>query len=207
MPKVAIYNIEGKTMGEIELAEAVFGVEVNRSLLHYAVVRYLANQRQGTSDTKTRAEVAGGGRKPWRQKGTGRARQGSIRSPQWRHGGIVFGPTPRDYRLEMPRKARKLALRSALTSKVNAGELVVVDVLNLEAPKTKEMARILSNLKAEEKALILTEANNPNVYKSARNIPGVKISEASNVNVYDVLNAGKLVVTQAAVKSLEEVLV
>ncbi len=206
MPKVALYNIEGNTLGEIELADAVFGVEVNQSLLHDAVVRYLANQRQGTSDTKTRAEVSGGGRKPWRQKGTGRARQGSIRAPQWRHGGVVFGPAPRDFRVEMPRKARQSALRSALTSKVSAGDLVVVDAFNIDAPKTKEIVRILGNLKAENKALIVTEVNSPNVYKSARNLPGVKTSEASAVNVYDVLNAGKLVITQAAVKSLEEVL-
>lgn len=206
MPKVALYNIEGETIGEIELADPVFGVEVNGSLLHSAVVRYLANQRQGTSDTKTRSEVAGGGRKPWRQKGSGRARQGSTRAPHWRHGGVAFGPSPRDYRIEMPRKARQAALRSALSAKVTAGDIVVVDGIDFEAPKTREMARVLGNLKARNKALIVTEASLPNVYKSARNLPGVRTAEAGSVSVYEVVNSGKLVITQAAVRSLEGVL-
>lgn len=206
MPKVAVFNLEGQTVGEIELSDSVFGAEVNEALLHEAVVRYLANQRQGTHDTKTRAEVAGGGRKPWRQKGTGRARQGSIRAPQWRHGGIVFGPTPRDYRLEMPVKARRSALRSALSAKVRDGEIFVLDALNLEAPRTKEITRLLGNLKVAGKALIVTAANDTNAYKSARNVEGVKTAEAAGLNVYDVLTHDNLVITKDAVARVQEVL-
>ena len=206
MPKVAVYNKEGATVGEITLSDAVFGAEVNPGLLHEAVQMYLANQRQGTHDTKTRGEVRGGGKKPWRQKGTGRARQGSIRAPQWRKGGTVFGPHPRDYGWKMPKKARRAALRQALSAKVKAGELIVVDSFDLEAPKTKEVVALLKNLKAEGKAFIVTAEENINVYKSARNIPGVRANAARNLNVYEVLASDKLVLTQDAVAKVEEVL-
>ncbi|HEY8346867.1 MAG TPA: 50S ribosomal protein L4 [Symbiobacteriaceae bacterium] len=206
MPKVAVYNKEGATVGEITLSDAVFGAEVNVGLMHEAVQMYLANQRQGTADTKTRAEVSGGGRKPWRQKGTGRARQGSIRAPHWRHGGIVFGPHPRDYGWRMPKKARRAALRSALSAKVAAGDLIVLDELQMEKPKTKEIVALLKNLNASSKAFIVTADYDPVVYLSARNIPGVNVNEARNLNVYDVLNAGKLVMTRDAVAKVEEVL-
>lgn len=206
MPKVAVYNKEGATVGEITLSDAVFGAEVNNGLLHEVVQMYLANQRQGTSDTKTRAEVAGGGRKPWRQKGTGRARQGSTRAPHWRHGGIVFGPHPRAFGWTMPKKARRAALRQALSAKVAAGELIVVESFDLEAPKTKDVVSLLKNLNAAQKPFIVTAEGNTNVYKSARNIPGVNSNAARNLNVYEVLNAGKLVITKDAVAKVEEVL-
>jgi large subunit ribosomal protein L4 len=206
MPKVAVYNKEGATVGEITLSDAVFGAEVNVGLMHEAVQMYLANQRQGTADTKTRAEVSGGGRKPWRQKGTGRARQGSIRAPHWRHGGVVFGPHPREFGWTMPKKARRAALRSALSAKFQAGDIIVVDQFDLEAPKTKEVATLLHNLKVEGKAFIVTADTNINVYKSARNIPGVNCNAAVNLNVYEVLNTGKLVFTRDAVAKVEEVL-
>jgi len=206
MPKVAVYNKEGATVGEITLSDAVFGAEVNVGLMHEAVQMYLANQRQGTADTKTRAEVSGGGKKPWRQKGTGRARQGSTRAPHWRHGGIVFGPHPRKYGWSMPKKARRAALRSALSAKVAAGDLIVLDELQMEAPKTKEIVTLLKNLNATSKAFIVTAEQDINVYKSARNIPGVNANGARNLNVYEVLNAGKLVMTRDAVAKVEEVL-
>lgn len=206
MPKVAVYNKEGATVGEITLSDAVFGAEVNPGLLHEVVQMYLANQRQGTSDTKTRAEVSGGGKKPWRQKGTGRARQGSTRAPHWRHGGVVFGPHPRDFGYSMPKKMRRAALRQALSSKLAAGEIVVVDSFDLEAPKTREVARLLKNLNAQGKAFLVTATENTNVYKSARNIPGVRANAARNLNVYEVLAAGKLVLTKDAVAAVEEVL-
>jgi len=206
MPKVAVYNKEGATVGEINLSDAVFGVEVNPGLLHEVVQMYLANQRQGTADTKTRAEVSGGGRKPWRQKGTGRARQGSIRSPLWRKGGVVFGPHPREYGWTMPKKARRAALRQALSAKVKNGELIVVDSFELEAPKTREVVTLLKNLNVEGRAFIVTAEENTNIYKSARNIPGVRANAARNLNVYEVLAASKLVFTQDAVAKVEEVL-
>jgi large subunit ribosomal protein L4 len=206
MPKVAVYNKEGATVGEITLSDAVFGAEVNPGLLHEVVQMYLANQRQGTSDTKTRAEVSGGGKKPWRQKGTGRARQGSTRAPHWRHGGVVFGPHPRDFGYSMPKKARRAALRQALSSKLAAGELIVVDSFDLEAPKTKEVAALLKALNAQGKAYLVTDVENVNIYKSARNIPGVRANAARNLNVYEVLAAGKLVLTKDAVAKVEEVL-
>ena len=206
MPKVAVYSKEGATVGEITLSDAVFGAEVNSGLLHEVVQMYLANQRQGTSDTKTRAEVSGGGRKPWRQKGTGRARQGSIRSPQWRHGGIAFGPHPRKYGWTMPKKARRAALRQALSSKLANGELIVIDSFELEAPKTREVVALLKNLQVPGKVFIVTAEENTNVYKSARNIPGVRANAARNLNVYEVLASGKLVLTQDAVAKVEEVL-
>lgn len=207
MPKVAVYNIEGEQVGDLDLKDEVFGVEVNEALMHQAVVRYLANQRQGTVSTKTRGEVSGGGRKPWRQKGTGRARHGSTRSPIWVGGGTVFGPKPRDYRQAMPKKARRAALRSALSGKVREGSFIVVDSLQLEVPRTKEMARILKNLSAAgERALIVTVDGDRNVVLSARNLPGVSSSRARDLNVYDVLDHSKMIVTKDAVAQIEEVL-
>lgn len=206
MPKVAVYNKEGATVGEITLSDAVFGAEVNPGLLHEVVQMYLANQRQGTSDTKTRAEVSGGGKKPWRQKGTGRARQGSTRAPHWRHGGVVFGPHPREYGWTMPKKARRAALRQALSAKVARGDLLVLDSFELEAPKTREVVALLKNLNAQGKAFIVTAEENVNIYKSARNIPGVRVNAARNLNVYEVLAGGKLVLTKDAVAKVEEVL-
>ncbi|MBW7651444.1 50S ribosomal protein L4 [Anoxybacillus sp. ST4] len=206
MPKVALYNQNGENIGEIELNDAVFGVEPNKHVLFEAVIMQRASLRQGTHKTKNRAEVSGGGRKPWRQKGTGRARQGSIRSPQWRGGGIVFGPVPRSYSYKLPKKVRRLAIKSALSSKVLENNIVVLDNLALEAPKTKEMVKILNNLSVDRKALIVTADANENVILSARNIPGVTVVTASGINVLDVLNHDKLVITKAAVEKVEEVL-
>lgn len=206
MPKVALYNTNGEQVGEIDLADSVFGVDVHQSVLHDAVVAYRANQRLGTHDTKTRSEVSGGGRKPWRQKGTGRARHGSSRSPIWRHGGTVFGPHPRDYSIRLPRKVRRLAMKSALSSKVESGNIIVLDDLRIEQPKTKEMVRILGNLKVNDKALVVTAEKDDNVVKSARNIPGVKPSSAGILNVYDILAHQTLVITRDAVNRVEEVL-
>ncbi|ADI25181.1 50S ribosomal protein L4 [Geobacillus sp. G4] len=206
MPKVALYNQNGQTVGEIELNDAVFGIEPNKHVLFEAVIMQRASMRQGTHKTKNRAEVSGGGRKPWRQKGTGRARQGSIRAPQWRGGGTVFGPVPRSYSYKLPKKVRRLAIKSALSSKVLENDIVVLDQLSLEAPKTKEMVKILNNLSVDRKALIVTDELNENVYLSARNIPGVKVVAANGINVLDVLNHDKLVITKAAVEKVEEVL-
>lgn len=206
MPKVAVYNSEGATVGEITLSDAVFGAEVNAGLLHEVVQAYLANQRQGTSDTKTRAEVSGGGRKPWRQKGTGRARQGSTRAPHWRHGGVVFGPHPRKFGWAVPKKARRAALRQALSAKVAAGDLIVLEAFEMEVPKTQVIAVLLEKLNASKKAYLVTAEGSPVIYKSARNIPGVNTNAARNLNVYEVLNAGKLVLTKDAVAKVEEVL-
>ncbi|OKO94174.1 50S ribosomal protein L4 [Geobacillus proteiniphilus] len=206
MPKVALYNQNGQMVGEIELNDAVFGIEPNKHVLFEAVIMQRASMRQGTHKTKNRAEVSGGGRKPWRQKGTGRARQGSIRAPQWRGGGTVFGPVPRSYSYKLPKKVRRLAIKSALSSKVLENEIVVLDQLSLEAPKTKEMVKILNNLAVDRKALIVTDELNENVYLSARNIPGVKVVAANGINVLDVLNHDKLVITKAAVEKVEEVL-
>lgn len=207
MPKVALYNQNGENIGEIELNDAVFGIEPNKHVLFEAVIMQRASLRQGTHKTKNRAEVSGGGRKPWRQKGTGRARQGSIRSPQWRGGGVVFGPVPRSYSYKLPKKVRRLAIKSALSSKVLENNIVVLDNLTLEAPKTKEMVKILNNLSVDRKALIVTADANENVILSARNIPGVTVVTASGINVLDVLNHDKLVITKAAVEKVEEVLV
>jgi len=206
MPKVALYNQNGQTIGEIELNDAVFGIEPNKHVLFEAVIMQRASMRQGTHKTKNRAEVSGGGRKPWRQKGTGRARQGSIRAPQWRGGGTVFGPVPRSYSYKLPKKVRRLAIKSALSSKVLENDIVVLDQLSMEAPKTKEMVKILTNLAVDRKALIVTDELNENVYLSARNIPGVKVVAANGINVLDVLNHDKLVITKAAVEKVEEVL-
>jgi len=206
MPKVALYNQSGATVGEIELNDSVFGIEPNKHVLFEAVVMQRASLRQGTHKTKNRAEVSGGGRKPWRQKGTGRARHGSIRSPQWRGGGTVFGPVPRSYSYKLPKKVRRLAIKSALSSKVLENNIVVLDNLTLEAPKTKEMVKILGNLSVDRKALIVTADVNENITLSARNIPGVTVVTASGINVLDVLNHDKVVITKAAVEKVEEVL-
>ena len=204
MANVAVYNMEGKEVGTIELNDAVFGVEVNEHLVHMAVVQQLANKRQGTQKAKTRSEVSGGGRKPWRQKGTGHARQGSTRSPQWTGGGVVFAPTPRDYSFKLNKKEKRAALKSALTSKVQDNKLIVVDELKMDEVKTKKFAEVLGNIKAV-KALVVTEEKNDNVILSARNIPGTKTTVADNMNVYDVMNAGTVVLTKAAVANIEEV--
>ena len=205
MPKVDVYNMQGKKVSDVELSEAVFGIEPNENIVHSALVNYLANQRQGTQSTKTRAEVSGGGRKPWRQKGTGRARQGSIRAPQWIKGGIALGPKPRSYKYTVNKKERQLAIKSLLSSKVLENNLVVVDSLPLKDIKTKEMVKALSNLKVEGKALIMLPEKNENVQKSARNIEGVKTTLVGTINVYDLLKYNKLVLTLDTVKKLEEV--
>ena len=205
MPKIDVYNIEGKKVSDIELADSVFGIEPNEKIVHSVLVNYMANQRQGTSNTKTRAEVSGGGRKPWRQKGTGRARQGSIRAPQWIKGGIALGPKPRSYKYTVNKKEKRLAIKSVLSSKVIENNLVVVDSMNFDAIKTKNMVSALNNLKVEGKTLIVLPEKNENVQKSARNIEGVKTSLVNTINVYDLLKYNKLVLTVDAVKSLEEV--
>ena len=205
MPKVDVYDIKGKKVSDVELADSVFGIEPNEAVVHSVLVNYLANQRQGTQSTKTRAEVRGGGRKPWRQKGTGRARQGSIRAPQWIKGGIALGPKPRSYKYTVNKKERRLAIKSVLSSKVLENELVVVDSLPLKDIKTKEMVKALSNLKVEGKALLMLPEKNETVQKSARNIKGVKTTLVETINVYDLLKYNKLVVTEDTVKKLEEV--
>ena len=205
MPKIDVYDINGKKVKELELNEAVFGIEPNEAVVHSVLVNFLANQRQGTQSTKTRSEVSGGGRKPWRQKGTGRARQGSIRAPQWIKGGIALGPKPRSYKYTVNKKERQLAVKSVLSSKVLENELVVVDSLPLNDIKTKEMVKALSNLKVEGKVLIMLPEKNEKVQKSARNIEGVKTTLVETINVYDLLKYNKLVVTEDAVKKLEEV--
>lgn len=205
MPKVAVYNVSGEQVSEIELKDSIFGIEVNEHVLYEVVKNQLANKRQGTQSAKTRAEVRGGGRKPWRQKGTGRARHGSIRSPLWVGGGVVFAPKPRDYRYTLPRKVRRLAMKSALTSKVNSNELIVLDELNLETPKTKEMVSILKNLKVEKKALIVIADKNEAVIRSAKNIPGVETASVNTLNVYDILKYDKFIITKDAVQKVEEV--
>ena len=204
MANVSVYNIEGKEVGSIELNDAVFGVEVNEHLVHMAVVNQLANNRQGTQSAKTRSEVSGGGRKPWRQKGTGHARQGSTRAPQWTGGGIVFAPKPRDYSFKMNKKEKRIALLSALSSKVADNKIVVLDAFNLDEVKTKKFAEVMSNLKVD-KALVVIEGENKNVVLSGRNIPTVKVSATNEINTYDVLKYTTLVVTKAAVEKLEEV--
>jgi large subunit ribosomal protein L4 len=206
MPKVALYNQDGSTVGEIELADSVFGIEPNAHVLHDAVVMQQASLRQGTHDVKGRSEVRGGGRKPWKQKGTGRARQGSIRSPQWVGGGVVFGPTPRSYSYKLPKKVRRLAIKSALSSKVLNEEIKVLEGLELTQVKTKDMIAILSNLKVERKALVVTGSYNDNVALSSRNIPGVKFVTAEGINVLDVLKHDQLIITKEAVAKVEEVL-
>ncbi len=206
MPKVALYNVSGEQIGDIELKDDIFGVKINEGAMHDVVVMHLANRRLGTADTKTRAEVRGGGRKPWRQKGTGRARAGSTRSPIWRTGGIVFGPHTRSYKYTMPKKIRRVAIKSALSSKVQNGNIIVLDELSLQQPKTKDMEAILNNLRIDKKALVVTAGVDTNVVKSARNMPGVTPTFASGLNVYDILNHEKLVITKDAVSKVEEVL-
>lgn len=205
MPKVNVYNMLGEQVGEINLMDEVFGAEVNEHVLYEVVKNQLANKRQGTQSAKTRAEVRGGGRKPWKQKGTGRARQGSIRAPQWTGGGVVFAPKPRDYSYSVPKKVRRLAMKSALSSKVQNGEIIVLDELNLNEPKTKEMIAILNNVKAGRKALIVMNEKNENVMKSARNIPNVETTLVSTLNVYDILKYDSFIITKDAVSKVEEV--
>ena len=205
MPKVDVYNMEGKKVKDIDLKEEIFGIIPNEAVVHSVLVNYLANQRQGTASTKTRAEVSGGGRKPWRQKGTGRARQGSIRAPQWIKGGIALGPKPRSYKYTVNKKERRLAVLSCLSSKVLENELTVVDTLEMKEIKTKEMAKVLTNLKVEGKTLILLAEKNENIQKSARNIEGVKTTLVNTINVYDLLKYKNLVITLDTVKKLEEV--
>lgn len=205
MPKVDVYNMQGKKVSDVELSEAVFGIEPNENIVHSALVNYLANQRQGTQSTKTRAEVSGGGRKPWRQKGTGRARQGSIRAPQWIKGGIALGPKPCSYSYRINKKEKQLAIRSLLSAKVLDNELTVVDKLEVEEAKTKVMAKALTDLKVEGKALIILADRNDNVLRSSRNIEGVKTIELNTINVFDLLNCNKLVLPLDTVKKLEEV--
>ena len=204
MPTVGLFNQEGKQVGDIQLNENVFGVEVNTDAMHQVVVALLANKRQGTQSAKTRAEVRGGGIKPWRQKGTGRARQGSIRAPQWIKGGIVFAPKPRDYRVSVPKSMRRVAMKSALTSKVQENQMVVLEALALEAPKTKQMVEVLKAFDAK-KTLIVTGESNEVLYKSARNIADVQIMPVNNINVYDLLKFEKLIITKDAVSKIEEV--
>ena len=205
MPKVDLYNMEGKVIGDIELSDKVFGVEINNNAMHAAVVNHLANSRQGTQSTKTRTEVRGGGIKPWKQKGTGRARQGSIRAPQWTGGGVALGPKPRSYRYSLNKKLRQVALKSALTSKVTENNIIVVDNINVAEYKTKEIVKLLANLKVEKKALIVLNEKNEFVVKSANNIPTVKTTLSTALNTYDVLNCEQFVITVDAVKKLEEV--
>ncbi len=207
MPKVALFNQNGSQVGDIELNEAVFGIEPNQHVLFEAIVMQRASLRQGTHKVKNRSEVAGGGRKPWRQKGTGRARQGSIRSPQWRGGGTVFGPQPRSYSYKLPKKVRRLAIKSALSSKVLDENILVLEGLSVEAPKTKDFKAVLNNLSVEKKALIVTADLDENVALSARNIPGITVVTADGINVLDVVNHDKLIMTKAAVEKVEEVLV
>ena len=206
MPTVGLFNKEGKKVGDIELSAEVFGAEVNADALHQVVVALLANKRQGNQSAKTRSEVSGGGIKPWRQKGTGRARQGSIRSPQWIHGGIVFAPKPRDYRMSVPKSMRRVAMKSALSSKVAENEIIVLEELELEVPKTKEVVKML-NAFDSKKALIVVAESNENVYKSVRNIQGVAVIPANNLNVYDILKYDNFIITKDAVSKIEEVYV
>lgn len=206
MLKVAVYNQEGQKVKDTELNESVFGIEPNNQAIFDMVLLQRASWRQGTHKVKNRTEVKGGGKKPWRQKGTGRARQGSIRAPQWRGGGVVFGPTPRSYKFKLNRKVRRLALKSALSSKVQDNEFMAIDGISFEAPKTKAMVKVLENLNAPVKTLLVVDEIDVNVEKSANNIPGVKLLDAKHVNVYDILNSNKLIMTEAAIKAVEEVL-
>ena len=205
MPKVDVYNIEGKKVSDIDLKEEIFGIIPNEAIVHSVLVNYMANQRQGTASTKTRAEVSGGGKKPWRQKGTGRARQGSIRAPQWIKGGIALGPKPRSYKYRVNKKEKRLAIKSVLSSKVIENELLVVDELPFKEIKTKNMVNALKNLKVEGKALIVIPEKNDNIQKSARNIEGVKVSLLNTINIFDLLKYNKLILPVAAVKKIEEV--
>lgn len=206
MPKVALFNVSGSQVGEVELSDQVFGIEPNEHVVHQAVVMQQASMRQGTHKVKGRSEVSGGGAKPWRQKGTGRARQGSIRAPQWKGGGVVFGPTPRSYAYKLPKKVRRLAMKSVLSAKVNEGKIVVLDELSMEQPKTKAFVEILNNLNVERKALVVSAAFDENVALSSRNIPGIKFLDASGINVLDVIGHDQLIITKEAVEKVQEVL-
>ena len=205
MLKTNVYDMSGKLVGEIELPEALFGAEVNQAVVHDVVKNHLANCRQGTQSALTRAEVSGGGRKPWRQKGTGRARQGSTRAPQWTHGGVVFAPKMRDYSYTLNKKSRRLALKSVLSAKASEMNIVVIDSIKMDAPKTKEFAQFLKNVNCDCKTLVVTAENDANVVKSGRNIPGCEVTFANVINVYDILNAKKLVLDKAALAKIEEV--
>ena len=205
MPKVNVYNMLGEQVGEIELNDDVFGIEVNQHVVYEVVKNQLANRRQGTQSAKTRAEVRGGGRKPWRQKGTGRARAGSSRSPVWTGGGVTFAPKPRDYSYKVPKKVKRLAMKSALTSKVENNEIIVIDELNFDAPKTKDMVNLLKKLNADRKALIVTAEKNENVIRSANNIPAIQTTVVNNLNVYDILKYNSFIITKDAVRKVEEV--
>lgn len=205
MPTVSIYDMTGKQTGTMELSEAVFGIEPNKAVMHSAVVNYLANQRQGTQSTLTRSEVRGGGKKPWRQKGTGHARQGSIRAPQWTHGGIALGPKPRDYRYALNKKVRRLALKSALSSKVAADEMKVLDAITLDEIKTKTMAAAFKALETGKKVLLVLPENNETIVKSVRNIEGAKVAQVNTLNTYDILNSDTFIVVKDAVAQIEEV--
>ncbi len=205
MPKVKVFNMEGKAVSDIELSDSIFGIEPNKVVMHMAVVNYLANQRQGTQSTLTRSEVRGGGKKPWRQKGTGHARQGSIRAPQWRHGGIALGPKPRDYSYSINKKVKRLALKSALSSKVKLENLIVLDKISLDEYKTKRVIKMLADLGVKEKALIITLEPNNIIKKSAANITGVTTTLVNTINVYDVLNHDKIIIVKDAVEKIEEI--
>ena len=205
MPNVAVLDMAGKKVGAIDLSDAIFGIEPNAAVMHDMVVNYLANQRQGTQSALTRSEVSGGGKKPWRQKGTGRARQGSTRAPQWYHGGVVFAPKPRDYRFSVNKKVRRLAMKSAFSTKAQATEIIVVDSIALEAIKTKTIANMLTAIGSEKKALIVLPTVDEKVIKSARNIAGVKTAQVNELNVYDILNADKLIIAKDALAKIEEV--
>lgn len=205
MTKINVMNVEGKNVGELEIVDSIFNIEVNEHVLYEAVKCQLANRRQGTQSAKTRAEVRGGGRKPWKQKGTGRARQGSIRSVQWVGGGVAFAPKPRSYKYSLPKKVRRLAMKSALSAKVKENEMIVLDAFNLEAPKTKDVINMLKNVDAAKKTLVVTADNDSNVVKSARNIEGVQTVFVNTLNVYDILNCDSFIITKDAVKKVEEV--
>ena len=205
MPQVTVFDMTGKSVGEMTLSDAIFGIEPNTSVMHAAVVNYLANQRQGTQSTLTRSEVSGGGRKPWKQKGTGRARQGSTRAPQWTHGGIALGPKPRDYSYELPKKVKRLALKSAFSTRVADNDLIVVDNIAVEGFKTKAVVEMLSKLGADKKALIVMPELDQKLIKSAANIPGVKTALVNTINVYDILNCDKFIVAKSALEKIEEV--
>lgn len=207
MPKVDILNVSGQRVGELELNDSIFGVEVNQHVLYEAVKNYLANQRQGTQSAKTRAEVRGGGKKPFRQKGTGRARQGTVSAPNHVGGGVVFAPKPRDYSYKLPKKIKRLAMKSALSSKVESGEIIVLDELTMDAAKTKDMVNILKNINAANKALIVSAEKNENIYRSARNIKNVNTAQVNTLNVYDILKYDSFIVTKEAVQKIEEVYV
>lgn len=205
MPNLAVVDMEGKNVGTIDLADSIFGIEPNVAVMHQMVVNYLAAQRQGTQSALTRSEVSGGGKKPWRQKGTGRARQGSTRAPQWTHGGIVFAPKPRSYRFTVNKKVRRLAMKSAFSSKAAANEIIVVDAITMDEYKTKKIVAMLNAIGADKKALIVLDAVDSKIIKSANNIPGVKTAQVNTLNVYDILGADKLVIVKNAVSKIEEV--